>query len=151
VWYRVFCRSADEVPPADLLAKLRGEGLTVEGRFRGDDLGWTAAELTLGRGTPVYIERYLAAADSIRDDLNTWAAWLETLDYSPNNRFLMERVIQSQQLVTIRKPLDHSNEVEVDRVCRAICLLIAASADGVFQIEDDGWYAADGALILKEY
>jgi hypothetical protein len=151
VWYRVFCRSADEVPPTALLAKIRDEGLTVEGRFRGDDLGWTAVEIALGQGAPVYVERYLAAADSIRDDLNTWAAWLETLDYSPNNASLMEHGIQTQQLVTIRKPLDHSNEVKVDRVCRTICLFIAASADGVFQIEDDGWYASDGGLILKEY
>ncbi|HJZ89460.1 MAG TPA: hypothetical protein VKE40_01220 [Gemmataceae bacterium] len=151
MWYRVFCRSADEVPPAAILGKLRDEALPVEGRFRRDDLGWTAGELAIGKGAPVYLERYLATADSIRDDLNTWAAWLETLDYSPNNTSLMELVIQTQQLVIIRKPLDHSNEVEVDRVCRAVCLFIAASADGVFQVEDDGWYAADGGLILKEY
>jgi hypothetical protein len=151
VWHRVFCRSEREVAPAAILAHLHATGRPVVGRFRGDDLGWTAAELSLGSGSPVYLERYVADADAIRDDLNTWAAWLETLDYSPHNVRLMEHVIQTRQLVTVRKPLDHANEVVIDDLCRAICQFLAATGDGIFQIEDDGWYGADDQLILKEY
>lgn len=151
MWHRVFCRSDREVAPPTILAHLHDTGRPVAGRFHGDDLGWTAAELTLGTGTPVYLERYVATADAIRDDLNSWAAWLETLDYSPHNVRLMEHVIQTRQLVTVRKPLDHPNEVVVDDLCRTICQFLAATADGVFQIDNDGWFGADGELILKEY
>ena len=147
MWYRVFCRSAFEVTPPELLA---GVGAT-DSRFRGDDLGWTAGEVILGKGTPVYVERYLTDTDDLRDELNTWAAYLETLDYSTQNAPLMERVIQARQLVTVRKPLDHANEIEVERVCLAICEKFAQAADGIYQVEGDGWYAANGILILKEY
>ena len=125
--------------------------MPVEAHFRGDDLGWTAAELRFGHGSPVYAERYLTEADDLRDDLNNWAAILETCDYSPNHIMLMERVIQSVQMITLRKPIDHSDEISVDRLCLETCRFLAANSDGIYQIDADGWYAADGELLLKEY
>jgi hypothetical protein len=53
--------------------------------------------------------------------------------------------------VTIRKPVDHPNESAIEDVCRGMCGMIAERADGVYQIDGDGWYAADGQLLLKEY
>jgi hypothetical protein len=151
MWYRVFCRSDAEAKPADLLASVQQPGRPVTASFRGDDLGWTAAEFSLGSGTPVYVERYLTGEDELRDDLNTWAAWLETQDHEPNHARLMEHVIQSRQLVTIRKPIDSPNESAVEDVCGAVCRRLAEAADGVYQVEGDGWYAADGRRLLQEY
>lgn len=151
MWYRVFCRSDLEPSPADLLARVQATGRVVEGKFRGDDLGWTAAEFLLGAETPIYVERYLTAADNLREDLNTWAAWLETCTYSPNYSVLMERVIQSKQLITIRKPLDHRNDSAIEDICRTLAIAIASAADGIFQIESDGWYTSGEELLLKEY
>lgn len=148
MWYRVFCCSLADVRPVELLASLSEK---VEAHVKGDDLGWTAAELKLGAGTPIYVDRYLTNEDDLRDELNTWAGYLETLDYSPNHVRLMEHVIQTQQLVTIRKPVDHANESAVEELCQSLCQNIATSADGIYQIENDGWYAADGSLLLKEY
>jgi hypothetical protein len=85
MWYRVF--GLDDTQPAipALVEHLHSIGLNVEPHFRGDDLGWTSGELRIpGAGTPVYVERYLAAEDDIRDDLNAHAAELETCTYSPN-------------------------------------------------------------------
>jgi hypothetical protein len=151
MWYRVFCRSDAEVNPADLLAQVQRPGRPVVGDFRGDDLGWTAAEFSLGGGSPVYAERYLAGEDDRREDLNTWAAWLEAQDHEPNHARLMEHVIQSRQLVTIRKPVDHPNESAVDDLCRGLCHTLAEAAEGVFQVEGDGWYSAAGERLLTEY
>jgi hypothetical protein len=148
MWYRVFCRSPVEVKPAGLLAFLPSQ---VVANFKGDDLGWTAAEFILGKGTPVYADRYLTGEDNLRDDLNTWAAWLETQDYSPNHGRLMQHVIQSQQLITIRKPIDHPNEVIVEDLCRTLCRVLAEAGDGIYQIEGDAWYSAAGELLLQEY
>ena len=151
MWYRVFCRSEVEVKPADLLARVQQPGRPVTGSFRGDDLGWTAAEFSLGTGSPVYAERYLTGEDDLREDLNTWAAWLEAQDHEPNHARLMEHVIQSRQLVTIRKPVDHPNESAVEDLCRGLCNALAEAADGVYQVEGDGWYSAAGDRLLTEY
>ncbi|HVK13012.1 MAG TPA: hypothetical protein VM597_29940 [Gemmataceae bacterium] len=151
MWYRVFCRADVAPAPAELLAALESEGLSIRGDFRGDDLGWTAVAISLGPGTPVQVERYLADADDLRDDLNSWAAYLETLDYSPNNGRLMEHVFQSRQMVTVRRPLDHPNEIEAERACLTIARLMAFAADGIYQVEGDGWYDGSGELLLKEY
>ena len=151
MWYRVFCRSEVAPSPAELLAALQADNPNIRGRFRGDDLGWTAATIELGPSTPVLVERYLTDADELRDDLNSWAAYLETLDYSPNNGRLMEHVFQSRQMVAIRRPLDHPNEIEAERVCLTVARLMAFSAEGIYQAEGDGWYDGSGELLLKEY
>jgi hypothetical protein len=139
----------NEVKPDEILARLQAR--SVVGHFKGDDLGWTAAEIHVGKGTPVYADRYLTSEDSLRDDLNSWAGYLETLDYSEQRFALMEHVIQTQQLVTIRKPLDHANEVAIEDVCLAMCQAIAAAADGIYQVENEGWYSANGDCLLTEY
>jgi hypothetical protein len=151
MWYRVFGRNESPPPPAALLSHLQGCGLAVEARFRGDDLGWTAAELRVGVGGPVFVERYLTTEDDLRDDLNSWAAFLETCDYSPNHAMLMERVVQSAQLITLRRPIDHADEVRLEQLCDAACRHLAAATDGVYQIDGQGWFAADGTLLLQEY
>jgi hypothetical protein len=151
MWYRVFCRSTDSLEPRDLVARLTTGGRPVRGEFQPDDLTWSSGALRLGSGTPVYVERLGTAEDNLRNDLNTWAAYLETLDYSPNHTRLMEHVIQTQQLFTIRKPLDHANESAVDDLCRGLCKELAKPGDGIFQVEDEAWYSADGTLLLQEY
>lgn len=152
MWYRVFGRSSDDVPPAALAAHLHAAGLPVEPHFKGDDLGWTAGELRLaGLNTPVLLERYLAQEDDIRDDLNAYAAILETCDYSPNHGPLMERVIQSQQLIVLRKPLDAMDEVSLEKVLIETCRFLASRTDGMYQIDGQGWFAANGDLLLQEY
>ena len=152
MWYRVFGHRVDEVSPAVLAAHLHAAGLAVEPHFRGDDLGWTAGELRLpGGGTPIYLERYLAKDDDIRDELNAHAAVLETCDYSPNNGELMAHVIQTQQLITIRKPVDAADEVLLENVILETCRFLAAHTDGVYQIDGQGWYAPNGDLLLQEY
>ena len=152
MWYRVFCLSPDEPSPADLAAELHAAGLAVEPHFKGDDLGWTAGELRLpGGGTSVYLERYLAKEDDIRDELNSFAALLETCDYSPNSGPLMQHVIQTRQLVTLRKPVDARDEVLLENVMLRTCQHLASHTDGVYQIDGAGWFRADGELMLQEY
>jgi hypothetical protein len=152
MWYRVFGRSDGEVSLAALLRHLHEAGLNLTGEFKGDDLGWWGGELILaGGGTPVYLERYLADADNLRADLNSWAAWLETADYDLNNEMLMERVIQTRQLFTLRRPVDHADEVALELLCSETCRFLAELTDGVYQLDDVGWFAKDGTMLLREY
>jgi hypothetical protein len=152
MWSRVFGRNDANPAPAALLTYLQTLALPAKGQFRGDDLGWTAGEIVVQTGaTPLYIERYLTGTDDLRDDLNTWAAWLETQDHEPRHRSLMEHVIATRQLITIRCPLDHADEVTLDRLCTAVCQWLATQTDGVYQVDNAGFFAADGTLLLQEY
>jgi hypothetical protein len=151
MWYRVFGRSDTEPAPVALVTHLHARGLLVEPHFRGDDLGWTEGELRLPIGSPVLLARYLATEDDLRDDLNAHAAELETMDYSPNSGPLMERVIQTKQLMTLRKPVDAADEVLLEKILDEAVRFLASATDGVYQIDGRGWFAADGALLVREY
>lgn len=151
MWYRVFGASEVEPAPAALAGHLHALGLAVEPHFKGDDLGWTEGELRLPVGSPVLLARYLTKEDDLRDDLNAHAAELETMDYSPNSGPLMARVIQTKQLVTLRKPVDAADEVLLDKVLEAATKFLAAATDGVYQIDGRGWFAATGDLLVQEY
>jgi hypothetical protein len=151
LWYRVFAASDAGVPADAILAHLHGLGAAVAGDFRGDEGGWFAAELRFAETTPLHLERFLAGEEGIRGELNSWAAYLETCDYSPNHRALMERMIQTRQLFTLRRPVDAADEVLVERLCVGLCRFLAASADGVWQADGEGFFAADGTLLLQEY
>lgn len=151
MWYRVFGSTLHEPAPAALAAHLHALGLVVEPHFKGDDLGWTEGELRFATGSPVLLARYLTKEDDLRDDLNAHAAELETMTYSPNSVPLMERVIQTQQLVTLRKPVDVPNEVLLERVLEECARFLATATEGVYQIDGRGWFTAAGELLVQEY
>jgi hypothetical protein len=151
MWYRVFGLSDTEPAPAALAEHLHARGLAVEPHFKGDDLGWTEGELRFGAGSPVLLARYLTKEDDLRRDLNAYAAELETMDYSPNSAPLMERVIQTRQLITLRKPVDVSDEVLLEKVLEEAVQFLAAATDGVYQIDGRGWFAVAGELLVQEY
>jgi hypothetical protein len=151
MWSRVFGSIVDEPSPTALVEHLRGKGCEVVPHFKGDDLGWTVGELHLPGGSPVLLSRYLTAEDELRDDLNAYAAELETKDYDPNHRTLMERVIQTHQLITVRRPVDHADEIRLERLIELTVHFLAATTSGVFQVDGQGWFAADGTKLLTEY
>ena len=151
MWYRVFSLNDTEARPAALAAHLHAAGLAVQPHFKGDELGWTTGELRLPVGSPVMLARYLTREDDLRDDLNAHAAELETMDYSPNSGPLMARVIQTKQLVTLRKPVDASDEVLLEKVLDAATQFLASATDGVYQVDGRGWFTAAGELLVQEY
>src|SRR4051812_34372026 len=107
LYYRVFGASEDCPDPEHLLGELRGRGLDVRGSFVADEAGWWQAELQCGSGPPVVLERFLAGEEGVRAELSAWAAYVETCDHAPRHLALMERIIQSGQIITVcRDALD---------------------------------------------
>lgn len=152
MWLRVFSPTETEPPPAGLAERLHAAGVAVVPHFKGDDLGWTVGELHLpGGGTPLMLARYLTKADDLRDDLNAFAAELETMTHSPHAVPLMERVIQTRQLFTVRKPIDHPNEGLVETACNECVRFLATHTGGFYQIDGRGWFAADDVLLVEEF
>src|SRR5262245_49510681 len=148
MWLRVF-GARDEVPaPAGIEGCLAGAGSVS---FVADESGWYRADISAGEGSPITLERFLADEEGIRAELNSWAAYLETLDYSPHHVALMERTIQSRQLFTIRKPIDHGDEAGIDRLCAALARRLAELTSGFYQIDGRGFFDAAGELLVAEY
>lgn len=149
-WYRVFGRNEVQPEPAALLEQLHAEGLMVRPVFRGDDLGWFSATLTLEGGSGVVeLERFLTREEGIRGELNAWAAWLETVAHDPNAAVLMERVIQTKQLFTIRGA-ETTDVVRVEAGCAAVGRFLARVTDGVYQVDGQGFFSAEATLLLRE-
>jgi hypothetical protein len=151
MWYRVFARSTIPVPPSRLVEHLHLQGCTVVPHFKGDDLGWTSGQLLLPcPAGPILLDRYLTDEDEIRDELNAYAAELETITYA-DPAAMMERVVTTQQLITIRRPIECANDVLLDKVLLATCQLLAQHCDGVYQIDGQGWFDGNGTLLIAEY
>lgn len=152
MWLRVFGRSNQIPSPVLLVQTLHDKKLPVVPQFKGDDLGWTEASFAFDQGSPILLSRYLTKEDDLRDDLNSYAAELEGyVSFQPAAGSLMEHTIQTQQLITIRKPVDHANEVKLEEVCEVICQILASQIDGVYQIDGRGWFTADGHRMIQEY
>src|SRR5262249_3057262 len=105
MWHRVFSISDREPEPVAILEHLRDIDEHVTGHFKGDEHGWTQCQIVFDHdATPLHLERFVVSQDDIRDDLNAWAAWLETMEQHPNHAGLMQHVIQTKQLFTVLRP-----------------------------------------------
>ncbi|HVS37225.1 MAG TPA: hypothetical protein VMS17_16805 [Gemmataceae bacterium] len=145
MWHRIFAAADAEPAPAAILERLNTL-VAAAGHFHGDDAGWFRAEFVVA-GSTLVLERFLAAEQGIRAELNSWAAHLEAGD-DPERVRLMERVIQSRQLFTLERPDDAPPTL--DKVCISLCRFLAEAIDGFYQIDDRGFFSADGALLLRD-
>jgi hypothetical protein len=151
MWFRVFGTSEKAPAPAALLEYFDKEGLKVEGHFKGDDLGWFGVDFVLSESTePLHLDRYLAEEEEIRDQLNAWAAWLETIDDPARSGQLMQLMIGANQVFTLECPRDRLEEKGVAHFCQELCQYLARASNGVYQVDNRGFFAADGKLLVKE-
>jgi hypothetical protein len=146
MWYRVFAASTEMPAPEALVAFLVSRYVSVSSDFAADDSGWYRADF-LVEGMSLQVERYVADEPEIRAELNSWAAWLETRENAPEHVPLMERMIQTAQLFTLHSG-DDSERAET--VCVELCRFLAAATAGVYQIDERGFFAADGSLLVAE-
>jgi hypothetical protein len=148
-WYRIF-GARDTVPaPADLDACLAAAGVPWRVSVAGDADGWYRIDIAVGADSSLVLERWLADEEGIRAELNSWAGFLETCDHSAHHQELMERTIQVRQLFTMRRPGAVADEEPLERVCVALNRHLAAVTEGFYQIDGQGFFAADGTLLVK--
>jgi hypothetical protein len=148
-WFRVFGTNDVQPEPARLLEAARAFG-DVSGRFHGDDLGWFRADLALAEAeAPLPLERYLSSEEDIRAELNTWAAWLEETGPTPEAVQLMQHMISTTQVFTLG-PLDPDADAETEQLCVGLCRFLARETAGVYQVDGQGFFAADGTRLVAE-
>jgi hypothetical protein len=147
-WFRVFGSNDVQPVPARLLEEARRHG-DVSGRFRGDDLGWFRADLAVaGEETALPLERFLTSEEGLRGELNTWAAWLEETGRREAVP-LMQRLIGTTQVFTLG-PLDPDADPAVEQLCVRLCRFLAKATAGVYQVDGEGFFDADGTLLVPE-
>jgi len=150
-WHRVFGSNPTMPEPQALLEHLQQQGHAVSGQFRGDDQGWFRAELILQPNSHIcYLDRYLSLEDGLRAELNTWAAWLETEEENPQAAQLMERIIRTVQLFTIQPAPTEADDSPLLPCCLQLCRFLAELTNGIYQVDSQGFFDANGALLLKE-
>jgi hypothetical protein len=138
-WYRVFGLS--EVPPTLAALQERFDSDAVESQIQSDEQGWYRAAFAWENGG-VTIDRYLVSEEGIRRELNTWAAWVESTGEGELQSRLMQRLIATQQLLVMRDLPDGI----ADELCRSLAVV----TDGVYQIDGEGFFGADGSLLLRD-
>jgi len=150
-WSRVF--SSSETSPQT--AALEQEALRLAPgasvSFTGDELGWFRAQVALGDATPLTIERYGSEEPGVRKDINGWAAYLETCDYSPHATKAMETVALCRQVFTLRRPIDHPDEAALDRLMEGLAQHLAQATDGLYQVDGRGFFDKSGQLWVEEF
>ena len=125
----------------------RGPGRAVRrGALEGGTEGWFLAGFTFASGEIVSVERYLADEEGIRNELNSWAAVLETCEPQPAALPLMERTIQSKQLFVVRSSAPHPDSPAAHLVCRTL----AGLSGGFYQVDEEGFFDAAGTLLVRE-
>jgi hypothetical protein len=146
MWYRIFGTGDRDIEPGAILGHLNGQRYPVRAKFRVDDAGWYEGEILREDADQAYeLQRYLAGEEGLRDDLNSWAAAIEKLD-TPHRRMLMQTMIGTTQLFTLRATqgkADHD-------FCKRLCQFLAAETRGVYQVDEMGFFDAAGELLAWE-
>jgi len=148
--YRVFGLSDAEPSPASLLTYLRGHYPALVGHFKGDDLGWLRAELIMAPHAPaIILERFLGSESEIRSQLNTWVAWLETVEH-PRRMSITDQVVETQQLFTLQLPDELHERQDARELARLVCQYLAQVTNGIYQVDEFGFFSSDGLLLIPE-
>jgi hypothetical protein len=148
-WHRVFGTTEAQPAPERLLEHLHQAGLPVSGKFRGDEEGWFEVELIpADGGASLFLHCYGAKEEGIRSELNTWAGWLETKENHPERDRLMQHMVSTRQIYTMKGPAAH--EEWAIQTCLMICRFLAKETSGIYQIDGQGFYDSAGTLLLAE-
>lgn len=151
MWFRVFGGNEVQPEPDGILAYLHARGYEAEGHFRADDDGWFEAVLDLTKiGVALRMNRFMAAEEGIRAELNNWAAWLETREDQPHSEPLMRRMIGVKQIFVWFFPEHLKNGGSLEKLCRQMCQYLAGLTEGVYQVDGQGFFDKDGVLLVPE-
>lgn len=149
MWYRVFALTDIEIQPAQLLEHLDRAGLPVQAHFRGDAEGWFEAEL-IRDGLSLTLSRFVATEDGFRAEMNTWAAWVELHDNNPHRDYLMQQLIGARQVFATEVPDAEPARTTLAALALELCKHLADQTGGFYQIDQQGFFAADSSLLIPE-
>lgn len=143
-WLRVFSAASTEPNVAALENELRRRwpGLTLA--VVGDDQGWYECSVLIAeKPSGCVLQRYLREEEQVKGELSAWAAWVEEQPPGPNNELVMARLATAQQVFTLTMGSDV-------QLARAAAQWLATATDGIWHEDADGFFAADGTMLLRD-
>jgi len=147
---RVFALSEAMPQPANLQRFLGETGCDAPLAVTGDDLGWLAIEIEpVEPASTLRIERYLTDDDELRDELDTWAAFVESRSDSASTTILMQRIVSTRQLFTVRV-IPFVGATNTILTIEPIARWFARETDGIYQIDGRGFLTAAGELLMPD-
>jgi len=149
--HHVFGGNHLEPRPEVLLEHLQRQGFDVSGHFRGDGRGWFSVELTCTSSpAPLSMNRYLADEDGIRAELNSWAAYVETITSEREAAPLMQRLINARQIYVIEQPFQAIEAGEAVDFGSSLCRFLAETTEGIYYANGRGFFAPDGRMLIDD-
>jgi hypothetical protein len=150
-WLRVFGQIDVHPDPAELSEAVQHIACGWDVRFEFSERGWQRAEIQWPGGTTtLVVERFWRDEEGIREELQAWAAWLETCEDNPHHERLMQHLTSTQQVFTLWSEWEQQDAGGLDHVCQAICQYLARATDGVYQVDQQGFFDRDGTLLVSE-
>ena len=147
--FRVFAKLTDGPMPDAIAGCLQTLSSTVSTEFQGDEVGWFRGIINIPElGNVLTLERYLTSEQGIRAELNRWVAWLETHESNPQLGLLIDHLTATSQLFTITVDGDESSQAL--SLGTSLSRFIARQTDAIYQIDGQGFFDMDGALLLRE-
>ena len=147
---RVFASGSSAPSPSEILEVLQALRIPSTSDFGGDEAGWFRGSIHTQHHGVVDIERYFASEEGIRQELNTWAAWLEIIPDNPLGDTLMAKVVQAAQVFTVHLSVNEERVSPALSVCESLCRFLANRTSGLYQIDGRGFFDSDGMLLLAE-
>jgi hypothetical protein len=135
-WYRVFGAGAN-APDFSAFRASR--------RMREDDHGWYQIHFPLLSGD-IELNRWLPEEDGIHPELNTWAAWIDANSDSDMTALQQHVKLTTQLFTWAVDPL----AVDAVSFSELLCRFLSAAVAGVYQIDGQGFFKADGTLLVRE-
>lgn len=148
MWYRVFGQSDAEIAPAAVLEHLHNGGYEVSGHFRGDVDGWFQLDLVWNEET-ITVHRYRADEDGIRNELNSWSAWVEVQEDLDRPEDIMQQIIATQQLITMAIP-ETDGHSSWGKLCAGLCQFLVGVTQGLYAIDGVGLFDTEGKLLVAD-
>jgi len=59
-------------------------------------------------------------------------------------------MISTTQIFTLQPIVEEDAEVPVDDLCIALCRYVAGQTAGIYQVDGEGFFTADGKMIVAE-
>lgn len=150
-WFRVFGTSDVQLDLVALTETVQTLAPGLYALFEDGERGWHRAEIQWPDGAmALVVERFWRDEEGIRDELQAWAAWVETCEDNPHHERLMQLLTSTQQVFTLRSVPEQHDAGGLDQVCQAICQYLARATEGVYQVDQQGFFDMNGTLLLPE-
>ena len=150
-WIRIFGTNATTLRVSALVEQLDEAGVEVTWEVMGDDQEWEQVSLqTPAMQAPVMLERMALDDPEIHEEVAPLLDGLERLDDVYDVDEIEQVLGGTRQLYILGMPAGLQGDSDVEQLSLCVSQLIAKLTKGIYQVDQAGFYDADGQILLEE-